>query len=57
MSKWTVYECGYNARLRNCHRVLCNYESDEELREWQRGWDDADLMLRLERPVTTYREP
>lgn len=46
----TAYEHGYDARLRSCHRVLCNPKGDEELREWQRGWDDADLMARLERP-------
>lgn len=30
--------------------LLCNPKDDEELREWQRGWDDADRMARLERP-------
>lgn len=48
---WTTYECGYNARLQGCFRVLCNYESEEELREWQRGWDDAALMIEIEKPV------
>jgi hypothetical protein len=43
--QWTVYECGYNARLQGCYRLLVCYDSDQELREWQRGWDDADLML------------
>lgn len=47
----TTYEHGYDARLQGCHRVVCNYESESELREWQRGWDDAALMIELEKPT------
>lgn len=50
LNKHDPYECGYRARLRGCHRVLCNYQSQEVLRQWQRGWDDAALRQTLEQP-------
>lgn len=50
--KTDPYESGYRARLAGCYRVLCNYETEEILQQWQRGWDDADLMTRLDQPTT-----
>lgn len=45
------YEGGYRARLADCYRMIwCGTEA--ECNEWYRGWDDADLVLGLEHPVT-----
>ena len=43
LAKWTTYECGYHARLQGCYRMLWCYRDDQELAEWLRGWDAANI--------------
>lgn len=40
-----AYDAGRRAKRAGCHRVLCNPESPEQLREWQRGYDDESADL------------
>lgn len=46
------YEHGRRARRDGCYRVLCCPDSDAQLAEWLRGWDDADRELAGEPPET-----
>lgn len=41
-----AYDHGYAARLRGCYRVLADPKDEQELREWQAGWDHADRESR-----------
>jgi hypothetical protein len=39
------YGAGRRARQQGCYRALC-VATDEERREWMRGWDDEDAAIK-----------
>lgn len=51
LPKRDAYECGYQARMAGCYRILC-LGTKQEMFDWYRGYDDADLMIRLDQPLT-----
>lgn len=42
-----VFLAGYRARMYGAVRVLCNYESKQQLAVWRAGWDAGDRLLQF----------